>query len=109
MAEDLFVVWTTVPSMEKANEIAHSVVSARLAACVNIVPGVQSVYRFEGRVHSEAEVQLFIKTTQHRLGALFAWLEQAHPYKVPELLAVPVHRASLPYGRWLREETKPTP
>ena len=88
------VVLTTASSPEEASRIARYVVEARLAACVNIIDRVQSVYRWQGAVESATEVLLIIKTSDSNVDALEAAIRELHSYEVPEILSLPV--ASVP-------------
>ena len=80
---------------------------ARLAACVNLVPGVRSFYRWQGEVHDDPEVQLLIKTEADRLEELEAWLREHHPYDVPEIVALAIDRGSADYLAWITGQTRP--
>ena len=91
----------TVPSVSVGQQIARALVSRRLAACVNVVPGVQSVYWWQGAVHEDDEALLLVKTETRLLGALGLALRELHPYDVPELLAVKVDKGSEKYLKWL--------
>jgi periplasmic divalent cation tolerance protein len=102
---DVLVVLVTAPSQEKAVEIARAVVEARLAACGNVVPGLRSIYRWEGRVHDDAEALLVLKTTRARFEALRDRVLALHPYEVPEVLALPVEAGSAAYSEWIAGET----
>lgn len=102
---DVLVVLVTAPSQEKAVEIARAVVEARLAACGNVVPGLRSIYRWEGRVHDDAEALLVLKTTRARFEALRDRVLALHPYEVPEVLALPVEAGSAAYLGWIAGET----
>lgn len=99
---------TTAPDEACAQRLAHSMVEARLAACVQIVPGVTSVYRWQGAVEQATEWQLWIKTTPARLDALRDRLQREHPYDVPEFIVLPVIGIAEPYGRWLISECQET-
>lgn len=90
----------------KADALAKGLVTERLATCVNIIPGVVSHYRWEGRLMREAECLLVVKTAKAKLPALERWLAANHPYDVPELLALRVDAGSKPYLRWLAGELK---
>lgn len=96
-----FVVLTTLSSSEDASRLATAFVEQQLAACVNILPGVRSVYAWEGKVVDEDELMLVIKTTRRRLDALKAALLVMHPYEVPEFVVFAVDRISDPYHVWL--------
>ena len=105
MEDVIQVVLCTAPDAAQAARLARGLVDARLAACVNVVDGVRSFYRWEGEVQDDAEVQMIIKTQRSRIAALFDWLNEHHPYDVPEMLALPVSSGSEAYCRWLREQT----
>ena len=102
--ETLLVI-TNCPDEEIANAIALAVVEAKLAACVNILPRVQSVYRWQGTVESAAEIPLFIKTTRANYPALEAKIRQLHPYELPEIIALPVTHGLPAYLNWVAAET----
>jgi periplasmic divalent cation tolerance protein len=95
------VVLCTFPDVEQARGIAAELVERRLAACVNLLPGVESIYRWEGKVERAGEVLAVIKTT--RYPELEAALEELHPYEVPEILALPVAAGLAGYLKWLGE------
>jgi len=101
------VVLVTAPTGEPAAAIASRLVEERLAACVNVVAGVRSIYRWEGRVCDDREDLLVIKTGADRLEALTARLKEIHPYEVPEVLALPVEAGAQAYLDWLTAETRP--
>jgi periplasmic divalent cation tolerance protein len=98
------VVLTTLPSREAAATIARALIEARLAACVQLVDGLRSIYRWQGRVEESAEVQLIAKTTPAASAALIDRLRALHPYDVPEILTLDA-TASAAYAAWLRDET----
>jgi periplasmic divalent cation tolerance protein len=100
------VVLSTVGSADDAERVARGLVERGLAACVNIVPGVVSVYRWKGVVQREAEQLLVIKTRAERLPALKEALLAMHPYDVPEALALPVEDGLAPYLAWLDDAVK---
>lgn len=100
------VVLVTVPSADVGEKIAVAVVGERLAACVNIVPGVRSLFRWEGRVQDEPELLLVVKTTADRLPALETRVRSLHPYSVPEVIALPVVAGHEPYLAWVAESVK---
>lgn len=91
----------TVPDRETALRLARSLVGARLAACVNVVPGLTSVYRWEGAVEESAEILLVIKTTTEALPSLSARIVAEHPYSVPEILALEPRHGHQPYLDWI--------
>ena len=97
------VAFSTVAKAEDAERIARVLVERRLAACVNVVPGVVSVYRWKGEVCRDEERLLVIKTRADRLEALREALVGLHPYEVPELVALPIESGHPPYLDWLDE------
>lgn len=97
------VAFSTVGTAEDAERIARALVERRLAACVNVVPGVVSVYRWKGEVCRDEERLLVIKTRADRLEALREALVGLHPYELPELVALPVAAGHAPYLAWLDE------
>jgi periplasmic divalent cation tolerance protein len=101
------VVITTWPADRDAGALARTLVTEALAACVNVLPEMQSVYRWQAEVQQDAERQLVIKTTRDRLPALEARLHALHPYEVPEFLVLTVEAGSPAYLAWLRESTRP--
>ncbi|UNK43006.1 divalent-cation tolerance protein CutA [Luteimonas sp. S4-F44] len=96
------------PDAATAQRIARALVDAHLAACVNLVPGVTSIYRWQGQVQTDTEVLLVIKTTNDRLEALSERLRALHPYDVPELVALPVVGGLADYLHWVDAETAAT-
>ncbi len=94
---------TTVGADFDAPSLARTLVEERLAACVSILPGVVSVYRWQDGIEQDREQQLLVKTTPERLTALEARLRELHPYDVPELLVLDVKRGGEAYLAWLRE------
>ena len=95
------VVLVTVPRGGKAESMAESLVESRLAACVNVIPGVVSIYRWKGRVHRDGESLLVIKTTVSKFKPLERWIKAHHPYENPEILSLPVAAGSTEYLAWL--------
>ncbi|HEX6085529.1 MAG TPA: divalent-cation tolerance protein CutA [Thermoanaerobaculia bacterium] len=95
------LVLTTTGADFDARALARELVEARVAACVNIVERIQSIYRWEGRVTDDAEQLLIIKTSDERVAALREELFQRHPYEVPEFVVVPIAETSDAYGAWL--------
>ena len=109
MENRALLVLTTVPDAATAERIAQVLVEARLAACVNVLPGVQSIYRWQGSVTRSAELQLLIKTTSERYAAVEEAIRMHHPYDVPEVIAIAIDQASSPYLRWLFEQILEAP
>jgi len=106
--EHLLII-TNCPDEAVANSIALAVVEAGLAACVNILPRVQSVYRWQGAIESGAEIPLLIKSTAARYAALEAAIRQHHPYELPEIIALPITHGLPAYLNWLSTETIQAP
>ncbi len=101
---DALVVLVTTPSPDRAAEIARALVEERLAACGNVVPGLRSIYRWEGKVQDDAEALLVLKTTRARFEALRDRVLALHPYEVPEVIALPVEAGSARYLAWIAGE-----
>ena len=100
------LVMTTLPEAADATAFAQALVEARLAACVNLLPGMESVYRWAGRVEQARERQLLIKTTRAGVGALWARVRELHPYDVPEFIVLPIVDGHDAYLRWIGESTR---
>lgn len=106
MASDVLVVLSTFPPGDGAAATARTLVEERLAACVNLLPGVRSIYVWDGAVCDEPEQLALIKTTQDRFEELRARLLELHGYSVPEVLALPVDDGHLAYLGWVRESVR---
>jgi periplasmic divalent cation tolerance protein len=105
----IVIAFCNCPIGEAANALANGAVERRLAACVNILPAVASVYRWEGRIVSETESTLLIKTTRECIPALKAFIEEFHPYDTPELIVLDVTDGLPAYLAWVAAESKPPP
>ena len=99
------IVFVTTPSNEEAERIAEALVAHRLAACVNIVSAIQSIYRWEDKITRDQESLMIIKTTDERYVDLERRVKEMHSYNTPEVVALQVERGSEQYLRWLREST----
>jgi periplasmic divalent cation tolerance protein len=99
--EQFRIVLTTASSRDEAKRIAKTLVEGRLAACVNLVGGVESIYRWQGKVEEAAEVLLLIKTNVEKLEALETAVRRLHSYDVPEFLIFEVNGGSAAYLKWL--------
>ena len=99
------IVFCTIDSTDAARKLARRLVEERLAACVNIIGNVTSVYKWEGRIEEDAELLLVIKTRDGRLRELMDRIGELHPYDVPEILCWPVQEGSRPYLDWVVAET----
>ncbi|MDD9970448.1 MAG: divalent-cation tolerance protein CutA [Myxococcales bacterium] len=106
LPDPVLVVLCTAPTPEVGAKLARELVAQRLAACVNIVPAVRSIYEWNGQVEDETESQLVIKTRRQRWDALCAWLEQHHPYDTPEILALSTTAGSEGYLNWVCAQTR---
>ena len=98
------VVLMTAANREEANQIAELLISARLAACVQILPEIESVYRWQGEVKREQEILLLAKATRARFDEIESKVRAMHSYETPEIIALPITAASEPYLRWLLDE-----
>jgi periplasmic divalent cation tolerance protein len=105
MVGDVVVVLTTVPTGGKGEEIGRTLVEERLAACVNVLAPMTSIYRWRGAIERESEQQIVIKTTRNRVPALKARLAALHPYELPEFLVLAVADSSSAYFEWIGQET----
>jgi periplasmic divalent cation tolerance protein len=101
------VVLSTFPGAEKAAQVARILVDEQLAACVNLIAGVRSIYRWQAAVQDDAEALAIIKTTAERYPALAARLAELHPYEVPEIIALPLADGHPPYLAWLAGQITP--
>ncbi len=103
----IVVVLCTCPDADSAAHVSRALVEEGLAACVNRLPGMTSVYRWQGVVHEDAEVLLLAKTTTTRFGALQARVLELHPYDVPEIIAIDIADGHGAYLDWLRAAVTP--
>jgi periplasmic divalent cation tolerance protein len=106
MASDFVIVLTTFPADQDADGFGHTLVSERLAACVNVLPPMRSIYTWKGAVETADERQVVIKTTGARLGDLENRVKQLHPYEVPEFIVLPIVEGSHAYLAWLSDSAK---
>jgi len=108
MPAKLQLVLCTVPDRESAERIAEALVAEQLAACVNIIPGITSVYRWKGTLEKDEEFMLFIKTTQGTYKILEQRIRALHPYELPEIIAVAIQTGQKDYIRWIESCTMPS-
>lgn len=106
MNPDYVIVLTTLPSDADGTAFGQSLVNERLAACVNLLPVMESVYRWEGRIEQENERQVIIKTSRERVVELWDRVRELHPYEVPEFVVIPIIDGNDAYLRWIGEETR---
>lgn len=99
--QQIIAVLVTCPNRAVARRIGEHVIARRLAACVNIVPGLLSLFRWKGRIERSPEVLLIIKTTAAGFERLRRAVVSVHPYDVPEIIALPIAASHLPYRRWV--------
>jgi periplasmic divalent cation tolerance protein len=100
------LVFCTCPDEAIAQRIGDVLVEERLAACVSLMPGVTSIYRWDGQIHRDPEVLVLIKTIEARVAALTERLRELHPYEVPEIIAVPITEGLPDYLSWITTCTK---
>ena len=105
MTHDYVIVLTTLPEDADAQEFAGTLVAERLAACVNVLPAMDSVYRWEGQIERETERQVVIKTSRARVVLLWERVRDLHPYDVPEFVVMPIVDGNDAYLRWIGEST----
>ncbi len=98
---DALVVFVTVPDAETADKLAEALVGERLAACVNVLAGVRSIYRWKGAVERDQELLCVCKTTRAGFERLRARVVELHPYDVPEVIALPIAVGHAPYLDWI--------
>jgi len=100
------LVLTTLPAEADTGAFAQALVEGRLAACVNVLPVMDSVYRWEGKIERERERQLVVKTSRDSLVALWERVQQMHPYDMPEFVVIPIVDGNDAYLRWVGESTR---
>lgn len=103
---DALLVFTTLPTPDKAADLARILVEEGLVACGNVLPAVRSIYKWEGKVEDENEVMLLLKTRAEHLDRLKLRILELHPYEVPEVLAIPVESGYRAYLEWIAAETR---
>jgi len=103
---NVHILLSTVESAQTAEKIASTVVEERLAACVNVLPGVSSYFRWKGEIQSEQEFMLILKTSTDRLRELTERIKNLHPYEVPEIVSLSVEEGHQPFLDWVERETQ---
>lgn len=101
---DAVIVLCTFANWEDAERIGSAVVEARLAACVNILPGIRSIYRWKGDIEHAEETLALMKTTQQSFSALRDRIKELHPYETPEIIAAPIIEGLAEYLAWVHEQ-----
>lgn len=99
------VVYITAPGEEEAAGLARALVEAKLAACVNMVSNIRSIYSWQGKIEDDKELLMIVKTQRHLFDRLAAKVKEIHSYDVPEIIALPIVGGSPDYLRWLQEST----
>ena len=99
------VVFVTAPSLEVARRVGNDVVEKKLAACANLVPGIESIFHWEGKIQQEQEVFMLLKTQAGLIDDLAAAIRDLHPYSTPEIIALPILSGSRDYLEWIGAET----
>lgn len=105
MCAQALLVFTNVPDVDTAERLARILIERRVAACVNILPAIRSLYHWQGQLETATEVMLQIKTIQPHYAELEAVIKAAHPYAVPEIIAIPIVDGLPAYLDWIRQET----
>ncbi len=103
---ELVLILVTVPNDAVADRIAHALVVEQLAACVNVVPGVRSIYKWEGEICNEGELQCLVKTRRSLFPAVRDRVRALHPYQIPEIIALPLVEGHSDYLDWVRANTR---
>jgi len=103
--ENIRVVFVSIPR-DEANKLARGLVEKRLAACVNVVPKIESYFWWDNKLEHDEEALLIIKTTQQRFDELRAWVVENHPYDLPEIISLPLSDGLSDYIEWVKKETE---
>jgi periplasmic divalent cation tolerance protein len=105
--DDPIIVFLTAPNGEEATRLADLLIGAQLAACVQILPEMESVYRWQGKIERQSEILLIAKTTAAKFAELEREVRALHSYDTPEIIAVPILVGSTPYLKWLVDSLNP--
>lgn len=100
------LILTTCPDLPVAHQIAEGLISEKLAACVNILPSLVSVYEWQGEIEQATECQLIIKTTESNWPNVQSYIKSQHPYDVPEIICLPIEDGDKDYLAWIEQNTK---
>ncbi len=101
----MLLIYVTMPSMEEAKTIASNIVEKRLAACANIIPGMHSIYHWQGKIEQSTEYVCLFKTRKENFNALQEAITQLHSYITPCIIALPIVDAAAPFAKWIQEES----
>lgn len=101
-----YIALTTCPNSTIATELAETCVEKKLAACVNIIPSIQSIYQWQGKIEHDTESLLIIKTTKDKLETLDTFIQKQHPYDIPEFITFNIESGSQNYFDWIRQSIK---
>ena len=107
MGEEILLAFSTFPDVETARRIARQLVTENFAACANIIPAIESIYRWQGKIEQGNETLVLFKTTAARYPAFQEKLKSLHPYDVPEIIACPIDQALPEYLRWVIDSSAP--
>lgn len=100
----IIIVFVTVPGLREGTRISRAILTSRLAACVNVIPAIQSIYKWDGKIVQEKEAMLVLKTTRPQYQKLERKIKELHPYEVPEIIAIPLICGSSQYVEWVTRE-----
>ncbi len=106
MKQSYLTILCTVPTFSAAQTIANELVSRELAACCNIIPGITSIYRWQGKVETDDELLVIIKSTEENYKAIENSIKELHPYEVPEIIAFTIEKGLGAYLEWINQSTK---
>lgn len=106
MSGEVVLAFSTFPDVETARRIARELVTENLAACANVIPKIESIYRWQGKIEQEDETLVLFKTTAARFAAFEEKLKSLHPYDVPEIICTRIDRGSPAYLNWVRQNVK---
>ena len=107
MPDSFVVVLTTLPTRAKAREISKLLIQKKLVACVNLLGPAQSFFHWQGKLNQTQEYLLVLKTTARCFSRVRTFLEQNHPYQVPEIISLPIKKGNAPYLNWIRTSVRP--
>lgn len=101
MQQTYQIILCTSPDKESAEKIAHQLINDKIAACINILPGLTSIFRWQGKIETEQEHLLLIKTRKDRYQAVEKSIQTNHPYEIPEIIAIPIEKGLAEYMQWI--------